>query len=176
MENIQILFEIILNITLFLMIFQFSTIIHELGHAIPALILTKKNIKIKLGRNNQNVKIINLRRLCIELKSFNPFIGFVNWDKSNITNFESIIILASGPIASLVLGIVLLFIGRNMGNQLLLEKILLKEMFIFAGNYQLFTFISTFIPIIYPKWWRGYANHPSDGYQILNLIKTNKNS
>ena len=177
MEPIKILIDIILNIIIFGMVFQFSTIIHELGHAILALLLTKEKVKItlgKLGKNNKNLGKISLGRLDIELKGFNPLIGLVNFEESNITNFKSIIILATGPIVSLVLGIILLFMSRNMGNKLLLETILLKEMFIFAGNYQLFTFISTSIPIIYPNWWIGYANRPSDGYQILNLIKNNR--
>ncbi len=52
--------------------------------------------------------------------------------------------------------------------------ILLKEMIILAGNYQLVTFISTSIPVIYPKWWSGYGGYASDGYQILRLMKANK--
>lgn len=63
-----------------------------------------------------------------------------------------------------------------MESKLLVEIILLKEIIILTGNYQLYTFVSTSIPIIYPKWWMGYAGYPSDGYQILKLIKANKTS
>ncbi|NMA83750.1 MAG: hypothetical protein GX962_07805 [Epulopiscium sp.] len=174
MEFIKIILEIILNIILFLMIFQISTIIHEFGHALLALILTKKNVKITLGRNNEKLKRISLRRLDIELKGFNPFTGSAHWNESKLTKFQRIMILAGGPIVSLVLGIVLLLISRNMQDKLLIEIILLKEMIILAGNYQLVTFISTSIPIIYPKWWVGYGDYPSDGYQIIKLMKANK--
>lgn len=167
------LLEIILNIIIFLMIFQVSTIIHEFGHALSALILTKENVKITLGRNNQKLKKRSLRRLDIELKGFNPFIGFVHCE-TKLTKFQSIMILAGGPIISLVLGILLLLISRNIQDKLLLEIILLKEMLTLSANYQLFIFILTSMPIIYPKWWAGYGGYPSDGYQIFKLMKANK--
>ena len=174
MGFINVILEIILNIILFYMIFLLSTIIHEFGHALPALILTKENVKIILGRNNEKLKKVSLRRLDIHIKGCNPFTGFAYWDKSKLTRFKEIMILAGGPIFSLIFGIVLLLVGRNMEDKLLLEIILLKEMLILAGNYQLYTFISTSVPTIYPKWWTGYGGYPSDGYQILKLIKANK--
>lgn len=85
--------EIILNIILFYMIFLISTIIHELGHALPALILTKDNVKIILGRNNERLKKVSLKRLDIHLKGFNPFIGFVYWDESKLTNLKKYLFL-----------------------------------------------------------------------------------
>ena len=173
---INAILEITLNIILFYMIFLISTIIHELGHALPALILTRDNVKIILGRNNERLKKVSLKRLDIHLKGFNPFIGFVYWDEPKLTNFKKILILAGGPIFSLIFGIVLLFISRNMESKLLVGIILLKQMIILAGNYQLYTFVSTSVPIIYPKWWVGYAGYPSDGYQVLQLIKGNKTS
>ncbi len=173
MEFVKNILEIILNIILFLMIFQISTIVHEFGHALPALILTKENVKITLGRNKEKLKRIRFRRLDIELKGFNPMIGFVHWNESKLTKFQRIMILAGGPIVSLVLGIVLLLISRNIEDKLLIEIILLKEMIILAGNYQLYTFIGTSIPVIYPE-WSGYGGYPSDGYQVLKLMKANK--
>ncbi len=37
--------------------------------------------------------------------------------------------------------------------------------------YHIWHFICTVIPIIYPKWWSGYGGYPSDGYNILRVIK-----
>ncbi len=64
--------------------------------------------------------------------------------------------------------------GRNIENKLLVEIVLLKKVINFAGVYLLYQFISTAIPIIYPKWWPGYSDYSSDGYQVLKLIKSNK--
>lgn len=177
MEVIKIILEIILNIIIFLAIFQVSTIIHEFGHALPALILTKENVKIILGRNNGKLKKVSLRRLDIHLKGFNPFTGFACWDQFKLTRFKKIVILAGGPIFSLIFGIVLLLIGRNVrDDKLLMGAIFLKEMIILGRNIQLATFILTSIPIIYPKLWVGYGKYPSDGYQIFKLMKVNETS
>lgn len=56
MEFINPILEISLNFILFYMIFLLSTIIHEFGHALPALILTKENVKIILGKNTEKSK------------------------------------------------------------------------------------------------------------------------
>ncbi len=151
------------------MIIQITTITHELGHALSALILTKENVKITLGRNNERLKRIGLRRLDIELKGFDPFTGFVHLKESKLTKFQKIMFYAGGPIVSLVFGIVLLLTSRTI------EHKLLKQIIIFLGNYQLFQLICTSIPITYPKWWGGYGGHSSDGYNILKLMKDNKN-
>lgn len=174
MEFIIVTLEIILNIILFYVVFLLSTIIHELGHALPALILTKENVRIILGRNDKMLKELSLGRLDIYLKGLNPFVGFTYWGETTLTNLKKIVILAGGPIFSSVFGIGLLLFSRNIGGKLLLETIFLKEMLTFAGNYHLYIFISTSVPIIYPKWWPGYSGYPSDGYQILKLFKKNK--
>lgn len=176
MGAIRTLLELVLNIIIFLAIFQGATLIHELGHALPALILTKERVKIILGRRQGRLKKISLGRLYIETRGFNPLIGFTRWEEAKLTRFRKIIILAGGPIFSLVLGIWFLIIGRNIGGKLLLDSILLEKLFSFAGNYQIFLFILVSIPIIYPEGQGAYSNFPSDGYQILKLIKAKKDS
>ena len=47
-----------------------------------------------------------------------------------------------------------------MENKLLVEIILLKEMLTLAGNFNLYTFLSTSTPTIYPKWWGPMAVIP----------------
>lgn len=63
MVFINVILEIILNIFLFYMVFLLSTIIHEFGHALPVLILTKGNVKIILGRNNEKSKKNKFRKI-----------------------------------------------------------------------------------------------------------------
>lgn len=160
--------NLILNAIMFLVVTQITIITHELGHALPALILTKGNVKLTLGRNNEKLKRIRLRRLDIEFKGFDPFTGFVHWTDSKLTKFQKIVILAGGPIVSLVFGILLLLISRSV------EHKLLKQIILFSGIYQLYQLICTSIPIVYPKWWGGYGGHSSDGYKILKLMKSNQ--
>lgn len=159
---------VILEIILFILIVQISTITHELGHVLSALILTKENVKMTLGRNNETLKKIRLRRLAIELRGFHPFLGYVYLNESKLTRFQRMMIYAGGPIVSLVLGIVLSLISRN------LEHELLKDIILFSGNYQLHQLVWTSIPIVYPKWLGGYGGYSSDGHNILKLIKANQ--
>lgn len=157
----------LLNIILFILIAQITTIAHELGHALSALILSKENIKIILGRrNNKNFKKIGLTRLNIELKGFDPFTGFVQINESKLTKFQKIMFYAGGPIVSLVLAIVLSLIISSI------EHEVLKQIIVFSRNYQLLQFIATSIPMVYPKWWGGYGGNSSDGHAILKLIKS----
>lgn len=168
----RIVIEIILSIFVFFMTFQITTIIHEFGHAIPALILTRDRVKITLGRldkNNKKFKQISLRRLDIEIKSFNPFIGFAHWKSSNLTKYQRIVILAGGPVVSLVLALIMAFISIGSEGKFLMGIFNLKEITILARNIALVSFLFTSIPMIYPK-----SNRPSDGHQILKLIKDNE--
>ncbi|WP_130808200.1 site-2 protease family protein [Senegalia massiliensis] len=171
----RIVIEIILSIFVFFMTFQITTIIHEFGHAIPALILTRDRVKIALGilgrlnKNNKNFKQISLKRLDIEIKSLNPFIGMTYYKSSQLTKYQRIVILAGGPIFSLLLAIIMVFINIGSEGKFLMGIFNLKEITILARNIALVSFLFTSIPIIYPK-----SNHPSDGYQILKLIKDNK--
>lgn len=36
-----------------------------------------------------------------------------------------------------------------------------------------FQFLATAFPLIYPNWYKPYAGLPSDGYQMLSLLKKN---
>ncbi len=155
----------LLNIILLIIVSQSATISHELGHAITALIFTEDNVKVTLGKNKTESKKISFKRLYIELKGFQPFLGFVQWNSSKITKFQKIMITAGGPIASLIIGVILIIISRVIKFQLL------KQVITFSAYYHIWQVIITSIPIVYPKWWFGYEGHSSDGYKILRLIK-----
>jgi len=173
----KIVIEIILSIFVFFMTFQITTFIHEFGHAIPALILTRDRVKITLGRldkNHKKFKQISLKRLDIEIKSFNPFIGFAHWKLSHLTKCQRIVILAGGPFFSLALAIIMIFINIGSEGKFLMGILNLKEITILARNIALVSFLSTSIPIIYPNWWGAYGDYPSDGHQIIKLIKDNE--
>lgn len=161
MELVNLFF----NIILFVVISQLATITHEFGHAIPALIFTRDKVKITLGRKNNKAKKISLGRLNIELRGFNPFLGLVYWNVKEMTKSQKIVATIGGPIISLIIGACLIFISRSTTNHLI------KQVTNFSANYYFIQFIITAIPIIYPKWFVGYGDLPSDGYRIFNLIK-----
>lgn len=155
---------LILNILL-LVISQLATITHELGHALPALIFTKDNVKITLGKRNKKTKQFNLGKINIEFMGFSPFTGFIYCNSNKLNKIQNIIISIGGPVVSLIIGIILLIISRNISYSFL------KQSAVFSAYYHIYQFIITIIPIVYPRWWYGYSGCPSDGYRILKLIK-----
>ena len=90
----------LLNIIFFIMILQITTITHELGHALPAVLFTEGTVRIILGRNIGKTKRISLGRLDIELNSFDPMIGGAQWSELKISKVKKIMIYADGPIVS----------------------------------------------------------------------------
>ena len=51
----------------------------------------------------------------------------------------------------------------------------MQEYTIFQWPFYLntFQFLATAVPLIYPNWYKPYAGLPSDGYQMLSLLKKN---
>ncbi|MFT8351015.1 M50 family metallopeptidase [Clostridium saccharoperbutylacetonicum] len=157
--------NILLNIILFCIFGQLATISHEFGHAIPALLLTKDSVRIFLGNNTTEIKEISLGRLCIQIGKFQPVLGFTYWNRGKLLKWQSIVICIGGPIFSLLIGLSLLFISG------VVHYYLLKKLIFFLAFYNIWQFICTAIPIIYPNWWVGYGGCRSDGYNIMSIIK-----
>jgi hypothetical protein len=156
----------ILVIVLFIIINQITTIFHELGHAIPALIFTKDTVKLILGKDISKTKIISVSRLNIELRGFSPSTGFVYWNAGKMTKSQKLVATTGGPLVSLIIGVSLIFFSGAVNDYLI------KQIMFFSALYNLFEFITTSIPVIYPKWWGEYGGFSSDGYKVLSLIKT----
>lgn len=157
--------NIILNIIILIIVAQLATISHEFGHAIPALIFTKDNVKIILGKEMKKKKEININRITLVIRGFAPFLGFVYWSSSRMTKFQKVLVTLGGPITSLVISLSLIFISKAIDNYII------KQIIIFSAIYHLFQCLFTIIPIKYPKWWKGYEGLPSDGYRVFKLIK-----
>lgn len=157
--------NILLNIILFIVIGQLSTISHEFGHAIPALIFTRDNVKIVLGRDKVKTKIISIKRLNIELRGFSPPTGFAYWNSNKVKKSQEMIVYLGGPMVSLIIGIILILLSR------ITKYYLVNQIIKFSASYHFIQFIITFVPMVYPKWWGDYGGHTSDGQRIVNLFK-----
>jgi hypothetical protein len=156
--------QIAANICAFVIVFQLTTIIHELGHAIPARIFSKDKVTIYIGVGNskRNFKIGNLKVL---FRGFHPFTGFASWDGNKLTRFGKIVATLGGPLVSLMVGMGSLLIAGKIANNAL------NNLFTFIAYYNLFQFIITAIPFKYPSWWGAYGGTTSDGYKVLTLLK-----
>lgn len=152
---------------------MFSIFIHEIGHAIGYMIATKDN--------NWNIGIGKGGRVC-KIGRFNihliPFYGYflpINMKKS-ISKTKIIANLIGGPLASLLLLLLLFLVKYNINS--LVQVILALEARAYLIDYSIIFNLSMFISSALPykprSWlFNGYV---SDGWQILENIKTNKNN
>lgn len=152
------------NICAFVIIFQLTTIIHELGHAVPARIFSKDKVTIYLGVGNskRNFKIGGLQ---VVFRGFHPFTGFALWNGDKLTRIGKFLSTLGGPLISLMVGMGSLLIAGKMSNTIY------NNLFILIAYYNLFQFIVTVIPIKYPSWWGAYGGVTSDGYKALAILK-----
>lgn len=143
------------------------TTIHELGHAIPALIFTKGEVSINIGNSNLK-KQMKLNRFVININGYRSIMdvsyGYINW-KPIDSKFKSIIMIAGGPIASLCTSVLL---------YLSLYKIELSYLMIIIFNAILIFSMGQFIVTILPMKYGDnspYKGVASDGYKILQWLK-----
>lgn len=142
------------------------TTIHELGHAIPALIFTNSEVIINIGNSNCK-KQININRLVINVNGYKSLTdvsyGYINW-KPIDSKLKSIIITAGGPASSLFTSL-LLFLYLNKTNISYLPMIIFNAIFMLSIGQ----FILTSLPIKYTV--RPHKGLTSDGYKILQWLK-----
>jgi tetratricopeptide (TPR) repeat protein len=86
----------------------FTVLFHELGHAIPALLLTKERVTIYIGSYGDPSKSLNLNLGFLEIWfRFNPFAwrgGLCVPSAPNVSINRQIIYTLSGPLASFFIG------------------------------------------------------------------------
>lgn len=142
------------------------TLIHELGHAIPALIFSKENVTVNIGNSNLN-KQIKLNRLLINLNGYRCVVdvsyGYVNWSQVN-NKIKLICMILGGPLTTLIVSILLYICLINVSLPFIL-MLVFNALFIFSA----FQFLLTILPIKY--FYNPYVGHTSDGYKILQQFK-----
>lgn len=110
----EILLGVIIAITGILAVFvlrSLTTLFHELGHAIPALLFTRGEVIVYIGTYGDvsNSYHIKLNRLAIYFR-----LNFLDWKIGMCThdgtdnNWKNLIILFGGPIASLLIAVPLM--------------------------------------------------------------------
>lgn len=85
--------------------FAVAILLHEFGHAIPALWLTKENVSIQLGRWQPGVRRVHLPlgrlNIYITLNPFRWVQGLCLYTGTNLSASQKIFIIAGGPVVSL---------------------------------------------------------------------------
>ncbi|WP_042274517.1 hypothetical protein [[Clostridium] dakarense] len=142
------------------------TILHELGHALPALIFTKDKVTVNIGNSNLN-KQIRLNRLVINLNGYKSLVdvayGYVNWTPVD-NRAKVVFMILGGPLASLIVSVLLYIYLINVSLPYVL-MVSFNALFIFS----VFQFLLTILPIKY--FYKPYIGYTSDGYRILQHLQ-----
>lgn len=139
------------------------TFLHELGHAICALILANGQVDITIGNFEKKHVSFKIGKLKVYLNKFSPWVGYTYSSEMPQEKYKKILIYLGGPIASVLVGFIFTILGAITENIFL--KILLCS-FIFGSYSQ---FLTTIIPMTYKH--GAYKGRTSDGYEVINVIK-----
>ncbi len=148
----------------------FTTMVHELGHALPSLAFTNKKVTIYIGSygNLEKSFKFNLGRLEIFFtpKLFSLGQGLCSHAQTR-TLGQSIIIVLGGPIFSLLLGLVFSWLILSYKNQP--EIAFVMGIFLTSGIFDFFTNI---IPNAEPLVMHDGRTTHNDGFQFQRILQT----
>ena len=148
-----------------LIIFRpFATLVHEIGHLIPAVILTKKEVLIRVGQSGKSWQG-KFRSILWEISFINGREGFTGYDKSSLSRLGLIIVISGGIISSLMMSIISGW--QIFGNQLttLAEVILVSW---FCANS--LVLIRSLLPVRLKPTATFPEGPPSDGLELKRII------
>jgi tetratricopeptide (TPR) repeat protein len=104
------LFFLLLLAALVLIVRPLTVLVHELGHAIPAILLTGKKVTVYIGSYGDPDKSLRLNSRLLEIYfRYNPFawkLGLVNPSDQSVSVNKQIIYTLTGPVASLLSAVV----------------------------------------------------------------------
>lgn len=160
------------GILLVMVLRSFTTLFHEMGHAIPALLFSKDKVQVYIGTygDTKDGAAFSLGRLDIFFK-FN----FLAWNigmckhEGQATLWRNFLIILGGPIASLLIAIPLLFFLPQSESQ----PILHFAIFVFVAASSL-DFVSNLFPYGNQMYTDTGQSIYNDGMQLLSLWKRKK--
>ncbi|WP_299519125.1 tetratricopeptide repeat protein [Winogradskyella sp.] len=166
--------EYILFLGLFFTILRpFTTLIHELGHGIPALIFTDKKVTLYLGsygNPDKSFKVVFGRlELFFNKQLFNWNVGLCVMEEKTLAINKQIVFVLMGPLASLILSIVLTYaiVIADFSDYTLAVLFLVN-----ISTY--YDFFVNIVPSSRPiKLYNGSIVY-NDGSRILELLKFKK--
>ena len=142
-----------------------TTLLHEIGHGhgLGVIVSSKALAKIYLGNpDKKNTENFRLGRLHFHINR--SYIGYCYWG-NKLNKQQRVCSLIGGPAMSLLISVICFSFTINISTGDL-HSILRA-----TAILNLFQFIITIIPITYPRWISGYSGNPSDGLQLLRLIR-----
>ncbi len=157
------------GILLVMVLRSFTTLFHEMGHAIPALLFSREKVQVYIGTygGTEDGASLSLGRLDIFFK-FN----FLAWNigmcrhAGQMTLWRSFLIILGGPIASLMIAVPLLFFLPHTAAQPLLHFMI----FVFVAAAVL-DFVSNLFPFGSQMYTGNGDAIYNDGLQLVGLCK-----
>ena len=83
---------------------SFATFFHEMGHILSALILTREEVTLRVGRERKS-KSGKIGRVHWQISLFNGREGFSGYARDGLSKLKLVIIITSGPLASFMLAV-----------------------------------------------------------------------
>src|SRR6185437_1141468 len=150
--------------------FVINVILHELGHAIPKLFWTKKNVQVFIGSLGEPGRYLrlSLSRLEIYIKP-NPFLWMRGLCRSEewLPVGKQIVVTAMGPLTSLMLTIIPLILLETIAPDER-QTVILVTFMVVGGMFTL----SSALPLGHLNPTRISGGVKNDATQILQLWKT----
>jgi hypothetical protein len=143
------------------------TLLHELGHALPMLVLTPDRVVVRVG--HQPARPVVAGALELRVRWLNSprwaWFGYVEGEGGDDpSRARRIAILAGGPLVSALVLAALLMLAAFVP----WPATILVWLPALAVAWQLFV---TAVPMRYPRWFGPYAGRVSDGYRIVRLLR-----
>lgn len=146
----------------------FTTLFHEIGHAIPALLFTKKQVTVYIGSYGDisGTKKIDIGRFRIYFKwnFFDWKIGMCKMEETIQEKWKNVLIIIGGPIASLLISVPLMINLRSLEEQTLLFSI--SIIFIAAATIDFFV---NLMPRSSIRFHDGSVSY-SDGFLLYSMF------
>jgi hypothetical protein len=142
------------------------TLLHELGHATTAALLTGERATVVQGGEPSAVRF-SIWRLDFELR---PVLGFWSaWfgyvrSEAETTPARRVVIHAAGPVVSLLAFVLLSLLARSISFP--------ASWFVWGAAWGAgWQFVATAAPIHYGRFFGPYSGRRSDGRRILDLLR-----
>ncbi|WP_239984632.1 hypothetical protein [Lentibacillus sediminis] len=155
--------DLLLFIAVLIIVTPICLLLHEVGHGIGAISFSRSDVHIYLGVIDENNKEdFRIGRLHFHI--IWGYEGYTHWG-DGLNKWQSSAALAGGPIMSLFLVLFFELLA------FLINQNELSQLFTLSKVVCLIQFIFTMIPITYPRWIKGLGGFPSDGLQLLRVLR-----
>ena len=146
-----------------------ATLLHELGHALPALLLTNSPVSIRVGDDSEK-PFIDAGRMTLSLSLRTASIGFTSYDRNSLSVFRLVLVVLGGPVISLSACLLSTWFIVHGPESLWIR--LLVAAFLSAKGL---VFLRSIIPVKLRPTNEFPEGPPSDGLDLIRILYNERN-